>query len=67
MRTTHTYVVVELSQRAYDEIKYALLRAGDAYRDHFDTEGVIDMHGLAVAVRPGHRYHRHSRIRVEES
>ncbi len=63
---TYTYVVVEISKRAFDEIRAALERAGDAYRDHFHEEGVIDMHGLAVAIRPSHRYHRRSRIRVEE-
>ncbi len=64
---TYTYVVVEISKRAYDEIRAALERAGDAYRDRFDEEeGVIDMQGLAVAIRPGRRHHRRSTVRVIE-
>lgn len=65
MRMTHTYVVIEISKRAFDEIKAALERGGDAYRDHFQ-EDVIDMHGLAVAVGPGRRHHRRSMLRVIE-
>lgn len=50
---TYTYVILEVSRPAYDEIKQKLAAAG--YSDQFHDEGsdfgvVIDMHGLALAV-----------------
>lgn len=46
MRSTHTYVVLEISQDAYDEIR-AKLRAAD-YHHAFMDDGEIDMHGIAI-------------------
>jgi hypothetical protein len=43
---THTFVLLELSQEAYDEIASKLKNAG--YDHAFEDHGVIDMHGLAV-------------------
>lgn len=45
-RSTHTYVELELSQSAYDEIAKKLRDAG--YDHAFGRDGEIDMHGLAV-------------------
>jgi hypothetical protein len=51
MRTTHTYVTLEVSASAYDEIA-AKLR--EAEYDHvFDAEeGAIDMHGIGLVKSP---------------
>lgn len=46
MRSTHTYVVLEISQDAYDEIRAKLESAG--YQHAFMDGGEIDMHGIAV-------------------
>jgi hypothetical protein len=46
---THTYVTLELTENAYQEIRSALLKAG--YSHAFNGE-VIDMHGLAVIPPP---------------
>lgn len=49
LRQTHTYVILELSDSAYEEIAKKLEEAG--YSHAFDGEGekcVIDMHGIAV-------------------
>lgn len=49
-RVTHTYVILELSSAAYQEIRKKLEAAG--YSDQFhedDGREVIDMHGIAVA------------------
>lgn len=49
IRTTHTYVVLEVSAAAYEEIKAKLAAAG--YEDQFheeDGETLIDMHGIAI-------------------
>lgn len=43
---THTYVTLELSSEAYDEIRAKLAEAG--YDHAFNRDGEIDMHGLAV-------------------
>lgn len=43
---THTYVVLEISQVAYDEIA-AKLKAAD-YSHCFNADGEIDMAGIAV-------------------
>jgi hypothetical protein len=49
-RTTHTYVILEISDAAFQEIKEKLEKAGYQHAFHED-EGrtVIDMHGIAVA------------------
>ena len=53
MRTTHTYVELEISEAAYKEIRDALFKA--AYLHCFDVHdcqeqgtGPIDMTGIAV-------------------
>lgn len=46
---THTYVVMELSQAAYDEIAAKMRAAG--YDHVFGSDGEIDMHGIAPAPR----------------
>lgn len=46
MRSTHTYVIMELSKHAYDEIAEKMREAG--YDHAFGEDGEIDMHGLAV-------------------
>jgi hypothetical protein len=46
---THTYVILELSKKSFEEIKKKLSDAG--YQHAFDEQDgqlVIDMHGLAV-------------------
>lgn len=51
MRSTHTYVLLEVSPPAYQEIRQKLELAG--YQHAFDQDGgrsVIDMHGIALAV-----------------
>ena len=48
---THTYVVLELSPAAYDEIAGKLRAA--AYDHAFGDDGEIDMHGIAVKREPG--------------
>lgn len=52
MRTTHTYVVLELSEAAYDEIRRKLEAAGYHHAFHPNAHApaspLIDMHGLAV-------------------
>jgi hypothetical protein len=45
-RQTHTFVELELSPAAYDEIRLKLERAG--YQHAFIDHNTIDMHGLAV-------------------
>jgi hypothetical protein len=46
LRTTYTYVELEISPQAYDEIADKL-RAAD-YGHCFGEDGTIDMHGLAL-------------------
>ena len=46
MTYTHTYVTLEISAAAYDEIAAKLLKAG--YSHCFNDDGEIDMHGLAL-------------------
>lgn len=43
---TYTYVTMELSQSAYDEIAAKMRKAG--YDHAFGCGGEIDMHGIAV-------------------
>lgn len=45
MRSTHTFVVLEVSQPCYDEIAAKLRAAG---YDHVFGPGIIDMHGIAL-------------------
>jgi hypothetical protein len=45
---THTYAVLELSKAAHEEIATKLRAAG--YDHSFMEDGVIDMHGIAVAL-----------------
>lgn len=52
MRSTHTFVVIELSDQAFKEIFTKLKEAG--YEHTFieqDGKTVIDMHGIAVGQR----------------
>ena len=51
MRTTYTYVVLDLSPAAYEEIAKKLADAGYSQIFHTERGGrtVIDMHGIAVA------------------
>jgi hypothetical protein len=47
---THTYAVLEISRKAYDEIHAKLEDAGYQHAFIHEDEGrdVIDMHGIAV-------------------
>ena len=46
---THTYVILSLSQPAWDEIADKLSAAGYGHAFHQETDGVvIDMHDIAV-------------------
>lgn len=47
MRSTHTYVILELSESAYREIREKLESAG--YQHAIASNGTIDMHGIGVA------------------
>lgn len=49
IRQTHTYVTLEISGAAYEEIARKLREAG--YDHCFNDEGEIDMHGLALVMR----------------
>lgn len=46
IKQTHTYVTLEVSQAAYNEIATKLREAG--YDHVFGDDGEIDMHGLAL-------------------
>jgi len=52
---THTYAILEISMKAYQEIKEKLEAAGYADQFHDRAEDlenpIIDMHGIAVAPR----------------
>jgi hypothetical protein len=54
MTSTHTYAILEVSAAAYNEIR-SLLAAG-GYSDQFHKDKthdeVIDMHGIALAIKP---------------
>lgn len=53
-RTTHTFVILDLSRDAFEEIHARLTAAG--YHHAFDTvdgKPVIDMYGIAVRQEPG--------------
>jgi hypothetical protein len=50
-RMSHTYVILQVSPAAYDEIKAKLEETGYGHAFHEDTEGpLIDMHGIALQV-----------------
>lgn len=49
MRSTHTYVTMDVSARAYAEIRQKMLEASYEHAVHRDGEKeLIDMHGLAI-------------------
>lgn len=52
LRQTRTYVILEISQAAYDEIKAKLEEAGYQHTFHESNEHglVIDMHGIALGL-----------------
>lgn len=50
IRSTYTYVIMELSPAAYDEIAQKMREAG--YDHVFNEDGEIDMHGIAVSSKP---------------
>lgn len=52
LRSTYSYVVMDLSPAAYDEIRQKMLEAGYHQAVHGgmdDGRVVVDMHGIAVA------------------
>jgi len=49
LRQTHTYVEMEISQTAYDEIAAKFREAG--YDHVFMKDEVMDMHGIALKVK----------------
>lgn len=46
---THTYATLEISKPAYEEIRSKLKEAG--YEHAFHDDGLIDMHGIGIAVQ----------------
>ena len=46
---SHTYTLLTVSSAAYDEIRSRLLAAGSG---EAIADGLIDMHGLAIAPEP---------------
>jgi hypothetical protein len=55
MSATHTYVILEISPRAFAEIHGKLVRAGYQHAFHEDDGKVaIDMHGIAVKAEEEH-------------
>lgn len=53
MRSTHTYVTMDISAQAYAEIRAKMLAADYGHTlDKDDGEEVIDMHGLALKSLP---------------
>lgn len=47
---SHTYSVLPVSKRTYDEIKEALAEA--QYTHAFHDDGIIDLHGIAIQAIP---------------
>lgn len=45
---THTYVILEVSKPCYEEIAKKLREAG--YDHVFESDGTIDMHGIALMI-----------------
>jgi hypothetical protein len=53
VRSTHTYVVMEVSQPVYDEVRHRMMEAGYQHALHSgDGAEVIDMHGIALRSLP---------------
>jgi hypothetical protein len=54
LRMTRTFVVLEIGQRAYREIKSRLVAANYEHAFQKDSEGgeVIDMNGIALSALP---------------
>lgn len=50
IRTTHTYVVLDIDPEAFADISKKLRDAG--YDHCFMPDGEIDMHGIAIAPDP---------------
>ena len=50
IRSTYTYITMEVSSAAYEEIRKKLLDAGynDAVHDGDDVKEVLDMRGIAL-------------------
>jgi hypothetical protein len=48
---THTFAELEVTRATYDEIARKLRAAG--YDHAFGTDGLIDMHGIAISSKPG--------------
>jgi hypothetical protein len=48
VNVTHSYVVLEISDAAYQEIRSKL----EDYGHCFHEDGIIDMHGIAVQAAP---------------
>lgn len=46
MRTTRTFVIMDVSQTVYDEIKDKLIAAG--YRHAIGDDGELDMDGITL-------------------
>lgn len=54
MRSTHTYVIAEVSRSAFDEVHGLMKKAAYDHAIHEDRDHgtVIDMHGIALAAKP---------------
>jgi hypothetical protein len=54
MTYTHTYAILEVSPKAYDEIKKKLIAAGytHAITGAGREKEVVDMHGIALQKKP---------------
>ena len=61
---TYTYVEMELSRAAYDEIAGKMREA--EYHQAFHDAGRIDMHGIAVVPHASDEAHRRSAASMEE-
>lgn len=47
---TYTYAIMHVSKEVYKEIRNKLQAAG--YSDQIDSNGNLDMHGIALAMEP---------------
>lgn len=68
MRSTHTFVILDLSPSAFQEISNKLRAAG--YDHTFmqeDGREVIDMHGIAVAAETEDEHAKHEEIVTREA
>lgn len=50
MRSTHTFVTLEVSQETYNEI-YEKLAKAEYHQAFFENDTLIDMHGIALIVK----------------